>query len=134
MADPADVRRRYVGVSPTARSAAGALPRGLPQLLLELLSLDRYVPRNSGEFAVITFSPETEEILRAKAAQTGRTPDEILREVLSRTGAVAEFRCAPAGEFDQRRIDRRHGGHRRSQRGATRCRPEIHRRNLGLPR
>lgn len=64
----------------------------LPQLLLELLSLDCYVPGNSGEFAVITFSPETEEILRAKAAQTGRTPDEILREVLSRTGDVAPWR------------------------------------------
>ena len=82
--------------SPTARAAAGALPRGLPQLLLELLSLDRYVPGNSGEFAVITFSPETEEILRAKAAQTGRTPDEILREVLSRTGDVAPWRNSVA--------------------------------------
>jgi len=45
---------------------------------------------------VITFSPETEEILRAKAAQTGRTPDEILREVLSRTGDVAPWRNSVA--------------------------------------
>jgi antitoxin VapB len=45
---------------------------------------------------MIAVSPETEEILRAKAARTGRTPDEILREVLSRTGDVAPWRSTVA--------------------------------------
>jgi antitoxin VapB len=45
---------------------------------------------------MIAVSPETEAILRAKAARTGRTPDEILREVLSRTGDVASWRSSAA--------------------------------------
>jgi antitoxin VapB len=45
---------------------------------------------------MIAVSPETEEILKAKAARTGRTPDEILREVLSRTGDVAPWRSSVA--------------------------------------
>ena len=43
---------------------------------------------------MITLSPETEQVLRAKAAQTGRTPDEILREVLCRSGDVAPWRSS----------------------------------------
>jgi hypothetical protein len=45
---------------------------------------------------MIAVSPETEEILRAKAARTGKTPDEILREVLSRAGDVAPWRSTVA--------------------------------------
>jgi antitoxin VapB len=45
---------------------------------------------------MIAVSPETEEILRAKSARTGRTPDEILREVLSRTGEVVPWRSTIA--------------------------------------
>jgi antitoxin VapB len=45
---------------------------------------------------MIALSPETEEILRAKAARAGRTPDEILREVLSQTGDVAPWRSTVA--------------------------------------
>jgi len=45
---------------------------------------------------MIAVSAETEEILRTKAARTGRTPDEILREVLSRTGDVTPWRSSVA--------------------------------------
>ena len=45
---------------------------------------------------MIAVSPETEEILKAKAARSGKTPDEILREVLSRTGDVAPWRSTVA--------------------------------------
>ena len=41
---------------------------------------------------MVTLSPETEEILRDQAARTGRTPDEILREALSRTAEVLPWR------------------------------------------
>jgi len=45
---------------------------------------------------MIDLSQETEAILQAKAAQTGRTPDEILREALTRTGDVLPWRSSVA--------------------------------------
>ena len=54
---------------------------------------------------MIAVSPETEAILRAKAARTGRTPDEILREVLSRTGDVAPWRSTVAPPPENLRRD-----------------------------
>ena len=41
---------------------------------------------------MINLSQELEELIRAKAAGTGRTPDEILREALTRTGDVLPWR------------------------------------------
>jgi antitoxin VapB len=41
---------------------------------------------------MINLSQETEAIIQAKAAQTGRTPDEILREAL--TGDVLPWRSS----------------------------------------
>jgi antitoxin VapB len=43
---------------------------------------------------MINLSQETEAIIQAKAAQTGRTPDEILREAL--TVAVLPWRSSVA--------------------------------------
>jgi len=46
---------------------------------------------------MISLSEEVEAIVKAKAASTGRTPDEILREALARTGEVLPWRSsAPA--------------------------------------
>jgi hypothetical protein len=48
---------------------------------------------------MISLSEEVEAIVKAKAASTGRTPDEILRDALARTGEVLpwpEFCAAPA--------------------------------------
>ncbi len=36
---------------------------------------------------MIELSPDVEALLQAKAAGTGRTPDEVLREALARVGA-----------------------------------------------
>jgi antitoxin VapB len=49
---------------------------------------------------MITLSDETEEILRERSERTGRTPDEVLREALSRTGNVLPWRrsAEPAPE------------------------------------
>jgi antitoxin VapB len=50
---------------------------------------------------MIDLSQETEALIQAKAARTGRTADEILREALVRTGAVLTWRSLveppPAG-------------------------------------
>jgi antitoxin VapB len=45
---------------------------------------------------MIKLSQETEAMIQAKAAQTGRTPDEILREALARTGEVLPWRSSVA--------------------------------------
>ena len=52
---------------------------------------------------MINLSQETEAIIQAKAAQTGRTPDEILREAL--TVAVLPWRSSVAPPADPRSID-----------------------------
>ena len=41
---------------------------------------------------MLELSSETEAMIKAKADQTGRTPDEVLREVLTRTGDVLPWR------------------------------------------
>jgi antitoxin VapB len=50
---------------------------------------------------MIDLSQETEALIQAKAARTGRTADEILRQALVRTGAVLTWRSLvelpPAG-------------------------------------
>jgi hypothetical protein len=43
---------------------------------------------------MITLSEEIEAIVKAKAASTGRTPNEILREALARTGDVLAWRSS----------------------------------------
>ena len=45
---------------------------------------------------MIELSPEVEALLQAKAAGIGRTPDEVLREVLARVGAPAPWRNSVA--------------------------------------
>jgi antitoxin VapB len=45
---------------------------------------------------VIVLSPEIEAILKAKAARMGRTPEEVLREVLSRAADPAPWRNSVA--------------------------------------
>jgi hypothetical protein len=45
---------------------------------------------------MINLSRETEALIQAKAAQTGRTPDDILREALTRTGDVLPWRSSVA--------------------------------------
>jgi antitoxin VapB len=45
---------------------------------------------------MINLSQETEAILQAKAAQLGRTPDQLLREALVRTGVLLPWRSADA--------------------------------------
>jgi antitoxin VapB len=41
---------------------------------------------------MIEMSPDTEALIQAKASSTGRTPDEIVRAALSRTGDVLPWR------------------------------------------
>ena len=43
---------------------------------------------------MINLSEEIEAIVKAKAASTGRTPDEILREALARSGDVLTWRSS----------------------------------------
>ena len=43
---------------------------------------------------MISLSEEIEAIVKAKAASTGRTPEEILREALARTGDVLPWRSS----------------------------------------
>lgn len=43
---------------------------------------------------MINLSDETEALIQAESARTGRTPDEILREALSHTGDVAPWRSS----------------------------------------
>jgi antitoxin VapB len=43
---------------------------------------------------MISLSEEVEAIVRAKAASTGRTPNEILREALARRGDVLPWRSS----------------------------------------
>jgi hypothetical protein len=43
---------------------------------------------------MISLSEEIEAIVRAKAASTGRTPDEILRDALARSGDVLPWRSS----------------------------------------
>ncbi len=45
---------------------------------------------------MINLSQEIEALIRAKAAGTGRTPDEILLEALARTGDVMPWRSSVA--------------------------------------
>lgn len=45
---------------------------------------------------MIVLSPEIEAILQAKAARMGRTPEEVLREALSRAGDLAPWRNSVA--------------------------------------
>ncbi len=45
-------------------------------------------------FAMIQLSQEVEALIRAKAAGTGRTPDEVLREALMRAGDVLPWRSS----------------------------------------
>lgn len=45
---------------------------------------------------MIELSPDVEALLQAKAAGTGRTPDEVLREALARVGAPAPWRNSVA--------------------------------------
>jgi antitoxin VapB len=41
---------------------------------------------------MLDLSHETEALIRANAARTGRTPDELLREALARSGDVLPWR------------------------------------------
>ena len=41
---------------------------------------------------MIELSPETEALVQAKASSAGRTPDEVVRAALSRTGDVLPWR------------------------------------------
>ncbi len=43
---------------------------------------------------MIHISQETEALIRDKSARTGRTPDQILREALSRAADVAPWRAS----------------------------------------
>ena len=43
---------------------------------------------------MIDISQETEALIRDKSARSGRTPDEVLREALSRTGDVLPWRSS----------------------------------------
>jgi hypothetical protein len=43
---------------------------------------------------MISLSEEIEAIVKEKAASTGRTPDDILREALARTGDVLTWRSS----------------------------------------
>lgn len=45
---------------------------------------------------MIDVSQEIEALIQAKVARTGRTPDEILREALVRTGDVLPWRSSVA--------------------------------------
>jgi antitoxin VapB len=45
---------------------------------------------------VIVLSPEIEAILKAKAARMGRTPEEVLQEILSRASDPAPWRSSVA--------------------------------------
>jgi antitoxin VapB len=45
---------------------------------------------------MISLSQEIEALIRAKAAGTGRTPDEVLLEALTRTGNVLPWRSPVA--------------------------------------
>jgi hypothetical protein len=45
---------------------------------------------------MINLSQEIEALIRAKVAGTGRTPDEILLEALTRTGDVLPWRSSVA--------------------------------------
>jgi len=45
---------------------------------------------------MINLSQEIEALIRAKAAGTGRTPDEVLLEALTRTGNVLPWRSPVA--------------------------------------
>lgn len=43
---------------------------------------------------MLNLSSETEAIIMAKADETGRTPEEVLREVLARAGDVLPWRSS----------------------------------------
>ena len=45
---------------------------------------------------MLDLSSETEALVRAKSARTGRSPDEILREALTRAGDALPWRAAAA--------------------------------------
>ena len=45
---------------------------------------------------MLSLSQETEAIIRARADRTGRTPDEVVREGLARTGDVLPWRSSAA--------------------------------------
>jgi antitoxin VapB len=41
---------------------------------------------------MITLSPETEALVRAKAAAAGKTPEELIHDALAKAGAVLPWR------------------------------------------
>jgi antitoxin VapB len=43
---------------------------------------------------MLTLSPETETLIREKSAEAGKTPDELIRETLSRSGETLSWRRA----------------------------------------
>ncbi len=54
-------------------------------------------------------SQETEALIRAKAASTGRTPDEVVRDAVSRTGDILPWlspaRPLPPAETKEQMIE-----------------------------
>jgi antitoxin VapB len=47
-------------------------------------------------FRMINLSQDIEALIKAKAARTGQTPDELLREALAHTGDVLAWRSSVA--------------------------------------
>ena len=58
---------------------------------------------------MVNLSPETEALIQAKAASTGRTPDEVVRDAVSRTGDILPWRSParplPPAETKQQMIE-----------------------------
>ncbi len=54
-------------------------------------------------------SPKTEALIQAKAASSGRTPDEVVRDAVSRAGDILPWRSParplPAGETKEQMIE-----------------------------
>ena len=52
---------------------------------------------------MVTLSPDTEALIRAKAANAGKTPDEFIREALSTSGETIPGGGPPAVRQSLRR-------------------------------
>ena len=82
---------------------------------------------------MINLSQEIEALIRAKAAGTGRTPDEILLEALTRTGDVLPWRSSVAPPPANLTKDELIAGMEAiAARGAAYGRPKVYRRNHRL--
>ncbi len=58
---------------------------------------------------MVNLSPKTEALIQAKAASTGRTPDEVVRDAVSRTGDILPWlspaRPLPPAETKEQMIE-----------------------------